>query len=99
MKKVYLFCSAGMSTSLLAQKMQDAANARGLEMEIQARPIAEVDNFAGQLDAFALGPQVRFMEAEVKSKVGDSPVVVLPMNIYGLMDGEKALDCVLDVIK
>lgn len=99
MKKVYLFCSAGMSTSLLAKKMQDAANERGLEFQIEAHPIAEVDNYAKELDAIALGPQVRFMEADVKKKAENIPVVVLPMNIYGLMDGNKALDCVMDIMK
>lgn len=27
MKKIYLFCSAGMSTSMLAQEMQNVADA------------------------------------------------------------------------
>ena len=30
MKKIYLFCSAGMSTSMLAQEMQNVADAHGL---------------------------------------------------------------------
>ena len=30
MKKVYLFCSAGMSTSILASKMQEVANSHNL---------------------------------------------------------------------
>lgn len=30
MKRVYLFCSAGMSTSMLASKMQDVANSHDL---------------------------------------------------------------------
>ena len=30
MKKVYLFCSAGMSTSMLASNMQDVANQHNL---------------------------------------------------------------------
>lgn len=99
MKKAYLFCSAGMSTSLLAQKMQEEANNQNLEMEILAYPISEVENFVSGLDVIVLGPQVRFMEAGVKEQANGVPVVVLPMNIYGLMDGAKALEVVLDVIK
>lgn len=98
MKKIYLFCSAGMSTSLLASKMQDAADSRNEDVKVEAHPIAEVDNYVNELDCIALGPQVRFMEKEVKGKAGDTPVVVLPMNIYGLMDGEKALDVVLEAL-
>ena len=39
MKKIYLFCSNGMSTSLLAQNMQDVANAHNLPFEVKAFPI------------------------------------------------------------
>lgn len=98
MKKAYLFCSAGMSTSLLASKMQEVANLKGLEYEIQAFPISEVDNFISELDCIVLGPQVRFMADDIRSKSNNVPVVVLPMNIYGLMDGEKALDEVINVL-
>lgn len=38
MKKVYLFCSAGMSTSMLASKMQAVANSHNLPMEVEAFP-------------------------------------------------------------
>lgn len=96
MKKAYLFCSAGMSTSLLAQKMQEEANQRGLEMEILAYPISEVDNFISDIDVIVLGPQVRFLADEISGKSNGKPVVVLPMNIYGLMDGAKALDVTLE---
>ena len=34
MKKVYLFCSAGMSTSILASKMQEVANSQHLNIPI-----------------------------------------------------------------
>ncbi len=36
MKKFYLFCSAGMSTSMLAKKMQNCANENNLKVEIKA---------------------------------------------------------------
>ena len=36
MHKIYLFCSAGMSTSLLASKMQKVATQHGLDIEVKA---------------------------------------------------------------
>ena len=33
MKKIYLFCSAGMSTSMLASNMQSVANAHNLPIK------------------------------------------------------------------
>ena len=42
MKKVYLFCSAGMSTSMLAAKMQEVANSHQLDMEVAAFPHEQI---------------------------------------------------------
>ena len=36
MKKIYLFCSAGMSTSMLASNMQSVANAHNLPIKVAA---------------------------------------------------------------
>lgn len=36
MKKILLCCSAGMSTSMLVKKMEQSAQSRGIECEIQA---------------------------------------------------------------
>ena len=38
MKKIMLCCNAGMSTSLLVQKMQSEVANRGLDIEVEARP-------------------------------------------------------------
>ena len=39
MKKILLCCAAGMSTSLLVNKMKAAAEAKGEEVEIWAEPL------------------------------------------------------------
>ena len=41
MKKILLVCSAGMSTSLLVNKMKDAAKEFNVEVDINALPVAE----------------------------------------------------------
>ena len=38
MKKIYLFCSAGMSTSMLASKMQSVADAHNVPVKVAAHP-------------------------------------------------------------
>ena len=42
MLHVRLFCGAGMSTSLLARKMQDYANEKGVEVLVDARPVSAI---------------------------------------------------------
>ena len=43
MKRIYLFCSAGMSTSLVASRMQDVADKHNLPLEIKAFPDRNID--------------------------------------------------------
>lgn len=101
-KKIYLFCSAGMSTSLLASKMQNVANQHNLPIEVEAFPYAEIDKIVEQRnpDCILLGPQVKFMLKEVQSKFDEkSPVDVINSVDYGSMNGEKVLKTAIKMIK
>ena len=40
---IRLFCAAGMSTSVLVNKMKEAAIEKGKDAEIEAFPIAEME--------------------------------------------------------
>lgn len=95
---VNLFCSAGMSTSLFAQKMQKEAEARGLDFEIKAYGLAEVDTEGPKADVILIGPQARYMVSEVAGKFPDTPVKDIPMQMYGLMQGDKGLDLALELL-
>ena len=93
MKKIMLVCSAGMSTSLLVTKMEQAAEKVGDEVEIFALPMSDGINKLSTVDCVLLGPQVRFNLGEVKeeaAKVNPGlPVDVIDMKDYGMMNGEK----------
>ena len=99
--KVKLFCSAGMSTSMLVTKMQEAAKSRGLEMQINAYPEAKIDEETNDCDVALLGPQVRFMLAKAKEICGPKgiPVEVIDMRDYGTMNGGNVLDRVLKMVE
>ena len=43
MKKIDLFCSAGMSTSMLANKMQEVADAHGIQVKVEAFSSTSID--------------------------------------------------------
>ena len=66
MKKILLVCSAGMSTSLLVTKMREAAKQKGVEVGIDALPVAEASTAVDHVDIVLLGPQVRFQKATVE---------------------------------
>ena len=51
---ILLVCSAGMSTSLLVTRMLEAAKKQGLELKIEAHPVAEVEAYGQDADAILL---------------------------------------------
>jgi PTS system cellobiose-specific IIB component len=95
-KIIALACSAGMSTSLLVLKMQNAAKEQGKDYEIFAKSTSEIDEMLSvtpKPDVLLLGPQVAYEKARVSAKgakVG-VPVDVINMQDYGLMRGERVL--------
>ena len=50
MKRVYLFCSAGMSTSMLASKMQKVATSHDLPIEVEAFPDGKIGQIVEMLE-------------------------------------------------
>lgn len=91
MQKIMLVCNAGMSTSLLVQKMQNEAWTRGLDVEIEARPMAEAMEALDTADVLLLGPQIGYARSDFE-KATDKPVDVIAMVDYGRMNAPKILD-------
>ncbi len=104
MKKILLVCSAGMSTSLLVTKMEEAAEEAGIEITIFALPFASAESVINDVDVVLLGPQVRFqknaIDALVNNRVGGPvPVDVINMKDYGKMDGKAVFEFARSLIK
>lgn len=99
MKNILLVCAAGMSTSLLVNKMKAAGKDRGLEIEINALPVSECSSVIDKVDIVLLGPQVRFQKPQVDALVnGRIPVEVIDMRLYGTMNGKAILEQVIEKI-
>lgn len=98
---ILLLCAAGMSTSMLVERMKKAAEADGIaDLTIEAHSVSELNKYADKVDVILLGPQVRFQESTVKSAVaGRIPVDVIDMKDYGLMNGEAVLKSALKLIE
>lgn len=90
---IRLFCAAGMSTSLLVNKMREAAKVKGKNADIAAFPIAELEQEVNHTDVALLGPQVGF-QLEKAKKICEPkgvPVAVIPMADYGMCNGMAVL--------
>jgi len=91
MKKIFLVCVAGMSTSLLVSRMRDAAKADNYECEINAYPIADAPGVIPEADIVLLGPQVRYMMNKLKMEYPNTNIEAIDMRVYGMIDGKGAL--------
>ena len=103
MKKVYLFCSAGMSTSMLASNMQDVANQHNLPIKVAAFPHNKLEEIISEdrPDCILLGPQVKYMYEETVEQFGSQgiPIAVIDQGDYGMMNSEKVLKSAIRLIK
>lgn len=103
MKKMYLFCTNGMSTSLLAQKMQQVADKYNLDIKVKAFPHNKIGDIVASdtPDCILLGPQVKYLLEDTieKFKEYNRPIGVIDSETYGRMDGEKALKAAVLLMK
>ncbi len=95
---ILLVCAAGMSTSLLVNRMKDAAKAKGIEINIEAHPVGSIAQYGDNADVILLGPQVRYELKNVQKTYSDKPVEVIQMQDYGMMNGAKVLEHALKLL-
>lgn len=100
MKKILLCCSAGMSTSMLVQRMTKAAEARGIDCQIEAQAVTAFEDAIQSFDVCLLGPQVRFQLEELRKTASlyGKPIDAISPMAYGMMKGEEVLDQALSLI-
>ena len=84
---IRLFCAAGMSTSLLVKKMEEAAKEKGKDADIAAYPFTDMERMIEGVDVALLGPQVGYQLARAKEICDPKgvPVDVIPMQDYGCL--------------
>lgn len=103
MKKVYLFCSAGMSTSMLAQIMQNFADGKSLAFIVKAFSYDQLEEVmrSDRPDCILLGPQVNYLYDDVVSdyKETGTPIMVINSSDYGAMNGEEVLKAAVKLMR
>ena len=97
--KIMLACCLGMSTSVVVQKMKDAAKEQGKDYEIWAVDQNKIAENVGNFDVLLLGPQVRYMLSKVKEDCPNCAVEAIDRKAYGTMDGKSMIDHVITVLE
>jgi len=102
--KVLMFCAMGASSSLLAAKTEEAAKAKGVDLEMTLLSAAEVavyDFAARPVDVVLIAPQVRFKKRSITAAAEPLgiPVQDIESVTYGMMDGEKLFDQIMKAMQ
>lgn len=90
---VMLMCAAGMSTSMLVNKLKKYAADNNIDLNIWADTVSNCAQYktrTSEIDIILLGPQVSYQEKTVHKVLGDAcpPVAVIPMQDYGRQNCE-----------
>lgn len=103
MKKILLSCAGGFSTSLLVNKMKDAARAENKKYEIKAVGVEAIEQEVkkDKPNCILLGPQIQYRFATVKPFADENniPISVIGMQNYGMMNGAAVLKQAEELMK
>jgi len=102
--KVVLVCAAGMSSSLLEEKIRQAAAAAGKDMELKAVDSTTINlwNYEqNTMDVILVAPQVRFKKRSIIQQSEPFGVIVQDIDTvaYGMVDGETIFKQVLEALE
>ncbi|TDT51903.1 PTS sugar transporter subunit IIB [Fonticella tunisiensis] len=97
---ILLCCAAGMSTSLLVQKMEAEAKNMGLDAKIWAVSVDEIRNHIDKADVLLVGPQIRYKLASLKElgKEKGIPVEMINTVDYGTLNGKNVVNFALKLL-
>lgn len=89
--KILLVCNAGMSTSLIVEKMKAYAQT---EDQIEAHPISYLSDHILEWDVVLIGPQIRYKERQIKELciASGNTCGLIDMMDYGQGNGQNIYD-------
>ncbi len=87
---ILLCCGAGMSSGFMAQYVRNAAKKSGIQVKCEAHSQATIEKIVKDFDILCLGPHLgtNLKNFEKMCAPYDIPVIVIPSEIYGRLDGK-----------
>ncbi|PWC15376.1 PTS sugar transporter subunit IIB [Brenneria corticis] len=95
MTHITLVCMGGFSTSILVKKMREAAEKDHIAVDIMATSESNFKKVANQTDILLIGPQVSFIEKNMRLAYPTMKIAVIDSLDYGAMNGENVLAAAL----
>lgn len=98
---IILACASGMSTSLVAKKMEEAAKERNIDCKIWAVSQDRAAEEMKDADVILIGPQMRFLKKKLEvtaNELGVAIDVIKPLD-YGRCDGNAILSAAIALLE
>lgn len=103
--KILLICCAGMSSSLLMEKLKDhlkeLRTIKNISLEIEALPLERFMFSKIDYDLILLAPQIGYKLKEIKTSLSNKiniPIEIIPGRDYGLFNVENIINFSLNLI-
>ena len=94
MKNSMLVCNAGMSTGILAKKIETASDNT---LKVNAYSEAEYQDHLDDVDLVLIGPQIRFLLPQIEAATNVPVQAISPVK-YGIMDGKGVYEDIKKII-
>lgn len=100
-KHIFLCCGGDLSSGFLAQKARAAAKKGKIDATIEAKSENEVVQYLPNMDILCIGPHYEFRLEAFQDMAApyNIPVIVIPEEIYSLLDGKALLELALAKIE
>ena len=98
---VLLVCGSGASSGFMAANIRKAAAARGMNISVVARIESEIESYIDDIDVLIAGPHLAYIMDEVDEIADENAnvkVILMRKDYYSRLDGEAALDHMLEEI-
>lgn len=86
MKNIFIFCNAGMSTSILEKGIAKELKSQNRERLVRAYDVSKINKVVESGDVILLGPQIGHMNKQITEEHPSNIVIQLEMLEFGTMD-------------
>lgn len=90
--RVLLSCTAGLTTSMFAQSLNEAAQNLDLDYQFDAVPYLNIYEEAQNYDVILIAPQIGYLLNQLEKSLPDKLVIQIPTAIFASYDSFAALN-------
>ncbi|MBQ9317124.1 MAG: ROK family protein [Atopobiaceae bacterium] len=95
---VLLCCTAGLTTTMFANRLAEAAKTLSLDYTFEAIPLEQAKAQGGDYDVVLLAPQVAYQLKAVSQAFPEAAVVQIPPKVFASYDAGAALKLVMHLV-